>query len=109
MELEEFIKTTLISIAKGLRKVNQELAEIDRKRIGRDFSPYFVIEPNQREREQGYISFDIAVIVGHETNKSGRTGAKILVASLSGTKDTKDVYAKTSRIKFHVIPYVRIG
>ena len=104
MELEEFIKNTLVSIANGLHGANEEL----NKEKGGE-SVRFAIEPFQREKAQGYISFDVAVTVSQETIKSGGGKIKIAIVNLGGEIDSAGVQEHVSRIKFNIIPQVYIS
>ena len=105
MELEEFIKTTLVNISNGMRQANLQLASQEDKTLGKDFSSTFVIEALNREKGQGYIAFDIAVTVSHESKKAGETGLKIAIASLGGEIGDVKTQEHISRIKFHVLPH----
>jgi hypothetical protein len=105
MELEEFIRTSLISIYKGVRRANEEIAKLDGKTLGKDKEPTFVLEPRTGEKWQSYISFDIAVTVTQETGKAGGGSVKIVVVSLGGEAESKAVYESISRIKFYVAPF----
>ena len=109
MELQEFIKNTLVSIRNGLREANEEFAKQKGKDLGKDFPPLFIIEPNNRENEQGYITFDVAVTVSQESKKSGGGGLKIAVASLGGEVGDVKSQEYVSRIKFHILPCRYIG
>ena len=104
MELEEFIKTTLVNIRNGIRQTNLELAKQEGKTLGQDFSSVFVMEPHNRDKGQGYITFDLAVTVSQETKKSGGGGIKIAIASLGGEVGDAESQEHVSRIKFHIIP-----
>jgi hypothetical protein len=109
MELQEFIKDTLISIKNGLHKANEEFAQQEGKVLGKDCSALFVMEPHNREKEQGYITFDVAVTVSEESKKSGGGGVKIAVASLGGEIGDIKLQEHISHIKFHIIPSQYIG
>lgn len=108
MELEEFVKNTLVSITKGLQEANKELSELEGKTQGQDATCKFVLEPNKREKE-GYVAFDVAVTVNQETQKSGGGKIKIAIASFGGEVDSVNTQAYLSRIKFHVMPNQYIG
>jgi len=101
MELEEFIRKTLVSIANGLESTNKEL-----KNKSTDSRATYMIEPSswhrEKNSEKGFISFDIAVTVSKESKKSGKGGLKIYVADLAGEKGSKISENSISRIKFHI-------
>ena len=105
MELQEFIKNTLVSIKNGVHEANVEFAKQEGKILGNDFASIFVLEPNQREKGQGYITFDLAVTVSQESKTTGGAGIKIAVVQLGGEVDDIKSQESISRIKFHVIPH----
>ena len=109
MELQEFIKNTLVSIKNGLHEANEEFAKQEGKKLGKDFSSLFVMEPHKREKEQGYVTFDVAVTVSQESKKSGGGGLRIAVASLGGEVGDVKSQEHISHIKFHIIPQQYIG
>lgn len=109
MELKEFIKNTLVSIKNGLHEANKEFAKQEKKTLGDDFSATFVMESHNRDKGQGYITFDVAVTVSEESKKSGGAGLNIKVASLSGEIGDVKSQEHVSRIKFHIIPHMTIG
>jgi hypothetical protein len=104
MELQEFIKNTLVSIKNGLHEANIEFAKQEGKTLGQDFSALFVMEPHNREKGQDYITFDVAVTVSQESKKSGGGGLKIAVASLGREVGDIKSQEQISHIKFHIIP-----
>ncbi|HPC37602.1 MAG TPA: hypothetical protein PKX03_02000 [Candidatus Paceibacterota bacterium] len=109
MELQEFIKNTLVSIGNGLHEANEEFAKQKGKKLGEDFTALFVMEPFNREKGEGYITFDVAVTVSQESKKSGGGGLKIAVASLGGEVGDVKSQEYISRIKFHILPCRYIG
>lgn len=109
MELQEFIKNTLISIKNGLREANEEFARQEGKTLGKDFESLFVMEPLNRDKKEGYITFDVAVTVSQKSKKFGGGELKIVVASLSGKFDNIKSQEYISRIKFNIIPHKYIG
>ena len=66
MELQEFIKNTLVSIKNGVRDANLEFAKQEGKTLGKDFGALFVLESSSG-KGQDYITFDVAVIVSQES------------------------------------------
>jgi hypothetical protein len=94
MELEEFIKTTLINIKKGINNANVELAKIDGKELGKDAGAVFVIYSIKDNK----IEFNVAVTTTKEGSGSGKIN--IAAVSIGGEKNHSEEYA--SRIKFSV-------
>ncbi|MBI4136393.1 MAG: hypothetical protein HY481_02515 [Candidatus Vogelbacteria bacterium] len=101
MELEEFIKKTLVGIAVGIRGANKE--------IGRS-GDTFKIEPVSwyEKRTDGCIEFDIAVAVSDEDKKGGGAGLKVLSIGIDGKREHSISNQVTSRIKFRVAPSYQI-
>ena len=104
MELEEFIKTTLVNIKNGLHKANLEFAKQEGKVLGEDIAAVFVMEPHNRDKIQGFITFDVAVTVSQENKKTGGGSLRIAIASLGGEIGDIKSQEHVSRIKFHIIP-----
>ena len=67
MELETFIKQTLMGIKNGLRTANLELAKAEGKTLGVDIAAPFQIGPH--EGKDGFITFDIAVTIKWRNQK----------------------------------------
>lgn len=105
MELDVFIKHTLVSIKRGIREANAELATLEGKTLGQDGQALFAMEGFGRDRKEGYIHFDVAVTVSHEDKKSGGGGVKIAVVNIAGGKDNTVSQEHVSRIQFHILPY----
>jgi len=108
MELQEFIKNTLVSIKNGVHDANLEFAKQEGKTLGQDFSALFVVD-SSRDKGQNYISFDVAITVSEKSKKSGGGKLNIQVASLGGEAGDIKSQEHISRIKFHVIPHITIG
>jgi hypothetical protein len=104
MELDEFIKNTLVSIKNGISGANQTLAKVEGKEMGKDANGYFAMYPNNHKSKEGYVVFDVAVTVSQETKSSGGGGIRIAVASLSGEVSDVGSQEHVSRIKFHILP-----
>lgn len=87
IKLEDFIKTTLLDIAKGINAANKELSNT---------------QTFEMKAGGDTIDFDVAVSVDNESSESSGVGAIISVISLGAksTKGTKD--QSLSRIKFSV-------
>jgi len=109
MDLQEFIKNTLVSIKNGLHDANVEFAKQEGKELGKDYAALFVMEPHNREKSQGYIIFDVAVTVNQKDDKKGGGGIKIAVANLGGEITSSTSQENISRIKFHIISHSYIG
>ncbi len=109
MELEEFIKTTLVNIKNGITEANKTLAEAEGKSMDKDGHAYFVMEPFNRDKKEGFIVFDVAVTIGQESKASGGAKIKIAVAGLGGEMSDALTQEHVSRIKFHILPHWTIA
>ncbi len=108
MELQEFIKNTLVGIKNGVNDANKEFAKQEGKELGKDFSALFVLEGLNRGKE-GYVSFDVAVTVNSENIKSGGGGINVAALNLGGKVDSSLSQEHISRIKFNILPWEHIG
>ncbi|MDP3792260.1 MAG: hypothetical protein Q8Q89_00880 [bacterium] len=109
MELEEFIKNTLISIRNGVHGANEELAKTEGKKLGEDATAVFVLGLHSGDKKEEYIAFDVAVTVSSETKKGGGGVIKVLGLSVGGEMDNIGAQEHVSRIKFHILPFKTIG
>lgn len=108
MELNEFIRKTLVDIKRGIHEANLELAKEEGKTLGEGVSVQYVMESLERERKEGYIAFDVAVTVSEENSKIGGGGIKVAVASLGAEIESSAAQEKVSRIKFHILPWRQV-
>ena len=99
MELQEFIKHSLISITNGIGEANKELGNGNK----------FVMPAMGYGNEKGSIIFDIAVTASSESEKSKGGGLKISVVDFGGKVDNKITNESVSRIKFSIKPDTHIG
>jgi len=104
MNLQDFIKNTLISIQDGLHSANLEIAQKKGKTLGKDISAAFCLEPNERDKKEGYIIFDVAVSVSSESQNSGGGKVNVVIAKLGSKVGGSSKEEQVSRIKFHVMP-----
>jgi hypothetical protein len=96
MQLDDFIKNTLVSISNGVKIANEE---IDKKR-NNPAEKVFLLRPgSEQEKGQG-VAFDVAVT----TEKSGNadTGISIAVVGLSLGGKVELSNQVVSRIQFVV-------
>lgn len=99
MDLEDFVKNTLVSITRGVHSANDELLKNSDKEKRKQFSlvPY-------KDKEHGVISFDVAVVVSKEAKKSGKGDFKVAIFNAGGKKSNSDMEEKVSHIRFNIIP-----
>ena len=96
MQLDEFVKTTIMQVVKGVKDAQEEAAEFGA-----------VVNPREREgigrRKETSIAFDVALTV--TGTNSGEVGGKLTVASilnLGGKVTESDARQETSRVQFDV-------
>lgn len=96
MQLDEFVKTTIMQVVKGVSDAQEEAAEFGA-----------VVNPRELEgkgrRKETNIVFDVALTV--TGTNSEEVGGKLTVASilnLGGKVTESDVRQETSRVQFDV-------
>ena len=93
MELNEFITKVLVEITTGVKNANSTIGE-----------GTFEMEAFGREKETGFISFDLAVKTSENKGKGANGGIQVLNIGIGG-KISKDSSQETAnRIKFYVMP-----
>jgi len=100
MDLENFIKETLISIKKGLVAANNECKAIGNKNLGHHIGDFQMGGPG--DVKNNHIKFDIAVSATEEKAGSKGGGIKIKVVDISGEKNNKSTDQMASRIQFEI-------
>ena len=105
MELQEFIKNTLVQVSKGVEDAKIELGE---KIIGKTIinpEPYkhlsFAEEGGVIKRVEE-IEFDIALIVEQKTEGKAGIGVLASIITAGASKSSGDINSATHRIKFKV-------
>jgi hypothetical protein len=98
MELNEFITNVLVEIATGVKNANKNLG------IGA-----FAIEAYRREKETGYIAFDIAVRTSEASGKDAKGGIQVLNLGIGGKLEKTSTLENANRIKFYILPSSNIG
>lgn len=99
MELEEFVKSSLVQIMKGIMSAQKEWATTS--------SGYGVISPawdgpdDFRNRTQE-VKFDVAVTGASKTEGGGAGGIKVVALDISGKIDRSAEKSIVSRISFSV-------
>lgn len=99
MDIQTFVKSTLVQIAQGVREAQKEVSE-----AGGIANPS--THNGLHNREVSHIDFDLAVIVQSSTEAGG--GAKLeipTIFSMGGSAKGTDSSQQTSRIAFKV-PFV---
>jgi|SRR3989344_4691639 len=106
MELENFIKETLVGIKNGVRSANFEIAKAEGKELGKDIGAAFIFRPDEKDSS---VVFDVAVTVSSESKKEGGGGIKIAIAKLGAGVSETSALQHVSRIKFSVKPSLITG
>jgi len=102
MELEDFIKETLIQISNGIQNANEELKPSRVKDDGSELQKLFLLSPGGKQEQGNGIHFDVAITT--KTTDEGKAGVKVklavLEADLGGKLQSTD--QTVSRIQFSV-------
>ncbi len=105
MDLQNFVKETLIQILKGVGEAQHAtqpmIARINpsKLRVGRSFVDVSAADMVKQ------VEFDVAITVEEGKNKEGGGGLKISAFSIDGKKGSKTTNTSASRVKF-VVPVV---
>ncbi|MCF6255270.1 MAG: hypothetical protein L3J98_04860 [Gammaproteobacteria bacterium] len=78
MELEIFIKETLVQVSNGIKSANEDLAPERKKEDGTNLPKLFLLSPGKNQDLGSGIHFDVAVTT--KTNDEGGGGAKVKLA-----------------------------
>jgi hypothetical protein len=100
MELDEFIKSTLVSIVKGVREANEATKPFRQEDI-RD-SPLFAVHRATKGDESGKVIFDVALTVSEASTGKGGGGIKVAGVGFGAEAGKSLTAGHESRIKFQV-------
>jgi hypothetical protein len=98
MELNQFITKALVEIATGITNANTELNNRS-----------FEIEAFRRDKETGFVSFDIAVKTNEENGKGAKAVIQVINLGIGGEVKKSSNNEQANRIKFYVLPCKNIG
>lgn len=98
MDLNEFITKVLVEVATGIENANKGLQ-----------SHSFEMEGYRRERETGFISFDLAVKTSEANGKDAKAGIQVLNLGIGGKFEKTTTHESANRIKFYIMPSKNIG
>lgn len=79
MDLENFIKETLIQISKGVTAANDQLAPTRKKQDGTDLPKLFLLPPGNRQDQGHGVHFDVAITTQTTDGGSGRAKVRLAV------------------------------
>lgn len=74
MELEDFIKETLIQISNGIHNAREDLKPSRAKEDGSELPKLFLLSPGKKQEQGNGIHFDVAITT--KTTDEGAGGAK---------------------------------
>lgn len=103
MDLESFIKESLLQIYRGVENANTELEESRIKQDGTKLPKMFLLSPGADKEVGSGVFFDIAVVV--KKNKEAGAGAKasiLSVVELNVSGKQQSTSEQVSRINFAV-------
>ena len=102
MELEDFIKETLVQISNGIQNANEKLKPSRVKEDGSELPKLFLLSPGTKQEQGHGIHFDVAITT--QTTDEGKGGVKVKLAvfeaDLGGKLQSSD--QTVSRIQFSV-------
>lgn len=97
MQLKDFIKSTLVSIATGVDEASEEIKTKD-TRI-KDFR----IMHGSDGLEKRYVEFDVAVTTSMEVSGKIKGGGNVIVASMDVQGGLRNNEGNINRIRFNVL------
>ena len=104
MELDQFVKESLVSIARGITQANEEMNARDGAK-GESRRTYFILWKDTREPSR--IDFDIAVTVS-KTGGGNASGKISVLAMEFGANGKGEVtHEQATRVRFPI--YVEFG
>ncbi len=103
MDLETFIKESLVQIYRGVEAANTELEPVRQRSDGTPLPKMFLLSPGADREEGNGVFFDVAVAVKSDQNAGAGARASILSVvevEVGGNQTTTS--EQTSRISFAV-------
>ena len=102
MDIENFIKETLLGIKKGLIAANLECKQLGNKELSGHKIGDFALQPRQEGKGINSIKFDVAVVAEQETGGSKKGGLKVAFANVDGEKINRSTDQTISHIEFQI-------
>ncbi len=102
MDLESFIKETLVQISKGVSAANEQLSPERIKDDGSELPKLFLLPPGTRQDQGHGVHFDVAITT--QTTDEGGGGLKMRLAVVDADLGGKltSAHESVSRIQFSV-------
>jgi hypothetical protein len=105
MELNDFIKTTLVEIQLGVKEANISIAEIEETPVRTEASMQYMLRANRSgEREKG-ILFDVAVTASNDATSDLAGKINVIGIGFGANRESSNSEQVVSRIKFKVDPF----
>ena len=103
MQLDEFVKETLVQISKGVKEASTAVTEFGGtvNPLADYVGPCF--ETQKIKPEKKIVKFDIAIQVKESTDSEANAGAKLSVFSIGGGVKSLDESNIAHRVTFEVL------
>lgn len=102
MELDAFIKESLIQISNGIQSANEALAPSRKKEDGTYLPKPYLLSPGRKQEQGNGIHFDIAITSRIEDEGKGGIKIKLAVVEADLGGKIKASEQAVSRIQFSV-------
>lgn len=102
MELDAFIKETLVQISNGIQSANAELAPQRKKNDGTDLPKLYLLSPGQIQEQGNGVHFDVAITTRTEDEGKGSAKVKLAVVEAELGGKLKASEQAVSRIQFSI-------
>lgn len=105
MELDTFIKETLIGIQRGVKEANVAIASSEGTKVRTNGEMQYMMNANRSGEKELGILFDVAVTVTSEKSIEGEGKISVVGIALGGGKSSGATEQNVSRIKFKIDPF----
>lgn len=102
MELQEFIRTALVSIVRGVESAQTELKESKATINPEGIRAQLALEQLKESPATTNVEFEVAVEVKNASEQGGSVGIKVAVFSMGIDGKNNDSASHLSRLKFNV-------
>ena len=102
MELEAFIKETLVQISNGIQGANEQLAPQRKKEDGTELPKLYLLAPGRKQDQGNGVHFDVAITSRSEDAGKSGVKVKLVVVEVDLGGKIKTAEQAMSRIQFSV-------
>lgn len=102
MELQEFIRTALVSIVRGVETAQAELKDSRATINPEGIKSQLALEQLKEGPAFTNVEFEVAVEVRNASEQGGTAGIKVAVLNMGISKKKDDAASHLSRLKFNV-------